>query len=138
MPLEKSYGAIVFKKNEEVKYLLLQYNPKYWGFVKGIGEEGESEEDTIKRELLEETGISEAEFAGDFREKVSYFYRKGEKTVYKEVVYRLMQTDREDVKLSYEHIGYAWLTFEEAINKLTYKSAKNLLRKAHEYLKSAK
>ncbi|PDM27063.1 diadenosine tetraphosphate hydrolase [Candidatus Bathyarchaeota archaeon B24-2] len=135
MPVERSCGAIVFKKNDEIKYLLLQYNPKYWGFVKGLNEKGESIEDTIRRELREETGISEARFVGDFEDKVSYFYRRGGKTIYKEVIYRLMQTDSDEVKLSYEHIGYAWLPYEEALNRLRYKSAKNLLKKAHEYIK---
>ena len=46
-----------------------------------------------------------------------------------------MQTDSDEVKLSYEHIGYAWLPYEEALNRLRYKNAKNLLKKAHEYIK---
>ncbi|MCD6529761.1 NUDIX domain-containing protein [Candidatus Bathyarchaeota archaeon] len=135
IPVERSCGAIVFKKDGEIKYLLLQYNPKYWGFVKGLNEKGESVEDTIRRELLEETGISEARFVGDFEDKVSYFYRRGGKTIYKEVIYRLMQTDSDKVKLSYEHIGYAWLPYEEALNRLRYKNAKKLLKKAHEYIR---
>jgi len=67
---------------------------------------------------------------------VNYFYRKKGQTVYKEVIYRLMETHSEEVSLSYEHIGYAWLPYEEAVNRLRYKSAKNLLKKAHEYLQN--
>lgn len=127
---------MVFREDDgEIKYLLLQYNSTYWGFVKGLVEKGESENDTIRREIYEETGISDGEFIGNFREKISYYYRREGKIIYKEVIYKLFKTESSDVKLSFEHIGYAWLSYEEAMERLKYANSKKVLRKAHEYLK---
>ncbi len=54
----------------------------------------------------------------------------------KEVVFFLMETRTTDVKLSYEHIGFDWLPYEQAMKKLTFKNARDILQKAHEYLKN--
>ncbi len=137
MSQEKSCGAVVFKRNSEVKYLLLHYEVGHWDFVKGNVETNESEKDTVIRELREETGIVEAHFIEDFRETINYFYKRGGKTIYKEVVFFLIQTKNSKVKLSYEHAGYEWLNYQEATERLTFGTAKKVLEKAHEFLKGA-
>ena len=134
MPREKSCGAIVFLKNQDLQYLLLRYGVKYWGFVKGQVEANESEKDTVMRELAEETGITEARFVKDFREVISYYYRRRRNTIYKEVAYFLVEALNQKVKLSYEHTGYLWLSYEKSMEKLTFKNAKNVLKKAHNFL----
>ena len=133
---EKSCGAVVFLKNTEPKYLLLHYEAGHWDFVKGNVEPNESEKDTVIRELKEETGIVDARFIEDFREKISYFYRRQGTTIHKEVVFFLIETHTETVKLSFEHVGYTWLNYQNAMEKLTFKNAKVVLQKAHELLKS--
>lgn len=136
MPREKSCGAVVFRKNQKVKYLLLHYGAGHWGFVKGQVEANESEKDTVTRELKEETGITDAQFVEGFREKISYFYRRRGETIYKEVVYHLVQAQSSEVKLSYEHVGYVWLRYQRAMERLSFKNAKNVLKKAHKLLKT--
>jgi bis(5'-nucleosidyl)-tetraphosphatase len=133
---EKSCGAVVFLKNREVTYLLLHYEAGHWDFVKGNMELNESEKDTVIRELQEETGITDAKFIEDFREKVEYFYRRQGETIHKEVVFFLIETHTEKIALSYEHIGYAWLNYPRALEQLTFKNAKDVLQKAHELLKA--
>ena len=135
MVREKSCGAVVFRKNQQPKYLLLHYEAGHWDFVKGNVEVGEEEKHTVLRELREETGITKSSFIGDFREKISYFYRRKGKTVYKEVIFYLIQTNEDNVKISYEHVGYEWLEYDKAMQKLTFNTAKNVLRKTHEFLK---
>lgn len=135
MVREKSCGAVVFRKNQQPKYLLLHYKAGHWDFVKGNVEIGEDEKETVLRELREETGITKSRFIGDFREKISYFYRRKGKTVYKEVIFYLIQTNEDNVKISYEHVGYEWLEYNKAMQKLTFNTAKNVLRKTHEFLK---
>lgn len=135
---EKSCGAIVFRKNSGVEYLLMHYGAGHWGFVKGNVEPNESEKDTAMRELKEETGIDEAHFVEDFREKVGYFYKRGGKTVYKEVVFFLIQAKDSKVRLSYEHVGYEWLNYHEAVKRLTFRNSIKVLQKANEYLKRAR
>jgi len=136
MPREISCGAVVFKKNQEVKYLLLHYEEGHWGFVKGNIEPNESEKDTVIRELEEETGIIEAQFIEGFREKLSYFYRRGGNTIYKEVVFFLIQTRESRVALSSEHVGYKWLSYQKATERLTFNIAKSILKKAHQFLEN--
>jgi bis(5'-nucleosidyl)-tetraphosphatase len=131
---EKSCGAVVFARTPEIKYLLLQYEAGHWDFVKGNVEKGETEKDTTVRELGEETGIKDAHFFEGFREKIGYYYKRQGATVYKEVVFFLMESPATRVTLSFEHIGYAWLTYDSAIKKLTFKNARDVLQRAHQFL----
>jgi 8-oxo-dGTP pyrophosphatase MutT (NUDIX family) len=132
---EKSCGAVVFKRDGEVQYLLLHYEAGHWDYVKGQVEPHETEKDTVTRELEEETGIVNARFIEGFREEINYFYRREGKTVYKEVIFFLIESKDSRVKLSYEHVGYEWLNYERAMAKLTFANAKKVLLKAHEFLR---
>lgn len=134
MPTVKSCGAVAFKKNGEIRFLLLHYEAGHWGFVKGKVETGEREEETAKRELIEEAGIDDAVFIPGFRERISYFYNRGGETVYKEVAYLLVQTETGEVKLSCEHTGYEWLSYRETLERLPYKNTRRVLRRAHRFL----
>ena len=69
-----------------------------------------------------------------FKEVLKYFYKKGQETIYKEVVFFLVKSATEDVKLSFEHIGYAWMGYEHAYKKLTFNNSKELLRKANQFI----
>jgi bis(5'-nucleosidyl)-tetraphosphatase len=131
---EKSCGAVVYAKTSEVKYLLLQYEAGHWDFVKGNVEEGETEKETTVRELREETGIVDALFIDGFREKIAYYYKRQGATVYKEVVFFLMETKTTGIKLSFEHVGFDWLSYEDAMRKLSFKNARDVLQKARDYL----
>jgi 8-oxo-dGTP pyrophosphatase MutT (NUDIX family) len=131
---EKSCGAVVYSKGSEVNYLLLQYEAGHWDFVKGNVEEGETEKDTTVRELREETGIADAQFIEGFREKIAYFYKRQGSTVYKEVIFFLMEAKSTKVKLSFEHVGFDWLPYERAMEKLTFKNAREVLQKTHKFL----
>ncbi len=133
---EKSCGAVVFLKTEDsTKYLLLNYAAGHWDFVKGNVEPNEKEKETVVRELGEETSITDAQFIDGFRESISYFYRRQGLTVHKEVVFFLMESHTEKVALSFEHVGYIWLDYQHAMEKLTFKNAKDVLQKAHDFLK---
>ena len=134
MPSEKSCGAVIFKRNQNRKYLLLHYEGGHWDFVKGHVEKNESEIDTVRRETEEEVGIEDLIFVEGYRHPISYYYKRAGKTVYKEVVFYLIDAKTDAVRLSREHVGYDWLPYERAYERLTYKNAKETLRKAHEYL----
>ena len=136
MAKEKSCGAVLFKwqKDHTAKYLILHYEAGHWDFPKGHMEKNEKEEQTALRELKEETGIEDVEVLDGFRESVNYYFKKGEETIYKEVIFFLVQSATEDVQLSSEHIGYAWLSFDHAFKKLTFNSSKELLKKADDFL----
>ncbi len=131
MKYEKSVGAVVFKEN---KYLLLKYGMGHWGLVKGNVEKGESKEETIIRELYEETGIKDAEIIEGFNEAIDYYYTfKGER-IHKFVNYLLIKSNEKKIKLSYEHDDYKWLSFDEAIEQVDFKNIKKVLKKAHQFI----
>ena len=126
----------MFLKNAEVNYLMLHYEAGHWDFVKGNVEPNENEKDTVIRELKEETGIVDAQFVDGYREKIEYFYRRQGTTIHKEVIFFLIETQTEQVKLSYEHVGYTWLNYQRAMEKLTFKNARDVLQKAHALMKA--
>jgi bis(5'-nucleosidyl)-tetraphosphatase len=133
---EKSCGAVVFlKKEDQTKYLLLNYAAGHWDFVKGNVELNETEKETVLRELQEETAITDATFIDGFKETIAYFYRRQGLTVHKEVVFFIIETHTERVELSFEHVGYIWLDYKRSMEKLNFKNAKDVLQKAHDFLK---
>ncbi len=134
---EKSCGAVVFlNNNDQTRYLILNYAAGHWDFVKGNVEPNETEKQTVKRELQEETGIVDAHFVDGFRESINYFYRRQGLTVNKEVVFFIIESNTEKVELSFEHVGFVWLDYLGALDKLTFKNAKDILQKAYIYLKN--
>ena len=146
MPKEKSAGAVIFRKQEDnVYYLLLHYRSKHWDFPKGHIEENETDQDTVKREVEEETGIKDIKIIPGFKNLIKYFFKhsyglpkeKAKKIpwTFKTVVFYLAETETKEVKISEEHIGFKWLCYKDAYNQLTHKNAKNILDKADEFLK---
>jgi len=79
MPKEVSAGAVIFKRNKEIEYLLLRYEAGHWDFPRGGIEKGEEEKETVVREAREETGIGDLIFLPSFREKIFWFYKKRRK-----------------------------------------------------------
>src|SRR3972149_40385 len=136
MQREKSCGAVVFVKNSEITYLLMRYAAGHWDFVKGNVEPNESEKDTVLRELREETGIVATQTIEGFRERIEYYYRRQGETIRKEVVFYLIEAKDKNVKLSFEHIGFEWLNYQDAMGKLTFKNAKDVLQKARAFLQN--
>jgi len=141
MPVEKSAGAIIFRKEgNEIYYLLLYYPSSakaprdYWDLPKGHIEKGENIEETVKREAEEETGLKDLKFVEGFKAWIKYFFKFEGKNIFKIVTYLLAETENKEVKISFEHIGFEWLPYEEAIKQLTFKNAKEILKKAHSYL----
>lgn len=134
---EKSCGVIVYNdSNGERKFLLLHYPGGHWDFPKGHVEEGETEKETAQRELAEETDITEFEFIEGFKDFVEYWFMQSGKKIFKHVVFFLAKTSAEQVKISHEHQDSIWLNSEEALERLTFDNAKNLFRKADNFLKS--
>lgn len=128
---ERSAGAVVVLTiGEEPLFLLLHYPTGHWDFPKGNIEEGELEIETAKREVLEETAINSLEIVPGFRHEVEYNYQRIKQTVHKQVVYFLAKTTIKPVTISYEHQGYAWLSYEEAQTKLTFSNSRGVLKAA--------
>lgn len=129
--VEKSVGAVVFTEEKSREYLLLLSS--FWEFPKGHGNDNESEEETARRETIEETGL-EIEFVPGFREEIDYFYRRGNKLFKKQVVFFLARARSRTVRLSSEHSWFEWHPYDTALTRLTYENSRSILKKAEAFL----
>lgn len=129
---ERSAGVILFNRAEGIQFLVLKYPSGHWDFVKGNIEEGEEEEETVKRELFEETGINNLEIHQGFNEKAEYNYYKKNNKVHKIVSYYLAETNQKQVKLSFEHLEYKWSNYEGLMKLITFENSKEILKKGNE------
>ena len=130
---EKSCGIILIN---EGKLLILHYPSGYWDFPKGHVITGESEIQTARRELKEETQISDIELIEPFRETSQYQYRRNGTNYHKTVVYFLAISQTHNVMLSSEHQGYQWVAWEKAVDQLTFENSKRILRESEHILQS--
>ena len=151
MPKEKSAGAIIFRMENGVPhYLLLHYFSGHWEFAKGHVDPGETEEETVRREVFEETGINDLEFLPGFKKYIKYFFRQYKENVseedrrkgktpwvFKLVTFFVAETKTKDVKISPEHTDFIWLPIEEAVKKTTFKNSKRLLSEANDFILSS-
>jgi len=137
MKLQFSAGIVIYHPTEHGnEYLLLHYQSGHWDFAKGKIEKGESKEQATLRELQEETGITHATILPGFEESLEYFFKdKDRSLIHKTVYFFTGPTPTKEIKLSYEHIGYAWLPYEKAMQQLSFQNAKDVLHKAHQFIK---
>ena len=133
---EISCGALVYCiENQDVKFLLLRYSQGHWDFPKGNKEKGETNLETTRREIKEETGISDIVFRDRFEKEITYNYSRQNEKISKKVIYFLAKTKATNVVLSSEHTDFVWELYENALKKLTYKNAKESLTQGYNFLK---
>jgi len=121
--------------NQQIIFLLLHYCSGHWDFPKGNKERGENYIETIRREIKEETGISDLNFIDGFVREISYKYTRQNQLISKKVVYFLARTNSKDVILSSEHTDFVWDHYENALKRLTYKKSKEILTEGYKFLK---
>ena len=128
---EFSAGFVLFRKTQDgPRFLLLDYG-KHWDYPKGHLEAGETAWQAAVRELREETGIRQVDRVGRFERRMHYAFHSPKKGhVSKTVTYFLGRTRAQAVHLSDEHTGHEWLAYEEALERLTYDNARQMLRAA--------
>jgi len=133
---ERSAGAVLYiREGNGVEYLLLKYGAGHWDFPKGHIEKNESELEAVVREVWEETGIQRIELVDGFRKVINYMFMKNGRLVRKEVVFYLGEVFERAVTLSQEHLDFAWLPLEKAVERLTFKTARETLLEADSYLR---
>jgi 8-oxo-dGTP pyrophosphatase MutT (NUDIX family) len=137
---ERSAGFIVYDlpagAGTPPEYLLLDYG-RHWDFPKGHINPGETDLAAASRELCEETGIggTHVRVVPGFQHEISYFFRDRRKgLVRKTVVFYLAEVGTRDVTLSHEHVAFEFLPFDDAVRRVTYANAKQVLRLAHGHL----
>ena len=150
MKFEFSAGGIVYKRQEtrdkrqETMILVAQHSQHHgWVFPKGIiGDKkksvsskgfGETREEAALREVEEETGIKGKIIKS--LQPVTYWYNFEGSKIKKTVYYFLMEFISGDTKNhDFEMENVEWVPIEEVEKRLTYKSDREVWRKAKELL----
>lgn len=142
---EKSCGAIIFKDNNdgERQFLLIKHKKnKHWGFPKGHTEMHETDEQTAKREVKEETAL-DIEILKGFKQVG--FYKPYSKIEKKVVLFLAKMLDKNaKVKVQRKEIDtYKWANAEGVLRSLSasndrcvFESALNWLNKLGEHLRN--
>ena len=140
MKKDYAYGVIVFYvENGTVYYLILKQIQGHWSFPKGHAEDGETKLETAKRELEEETGISEVELISDEpRVRDEYIINsKKSKPVQKIVEFFIGEVGSKDIVMQEGEIfDHKWITTEEGESVFTYDSSKRLLKSANDLIQN--
>lgn len=130
---ERSCGAVVYRMEAGRSLYLLIKNKRsaHWGFPKGHMEKGETQEDTAKREVLEETGIH-IKLQPEFSSHSEYTIQgKVEKSV---IIFLASTQERRTVIQQEEIEDSVWLPYEKALKLLNYENDKATLVKANRFL----
>lgn len=140
---ETSVGAFLYKIKDNDILFLLVYSKRNgeWGFPKGHIDSNESEIETAKREIKEETGITDIKFEQNFR-CVDTYKIKGtlevtkDRIIDKNVIYYLAKTNSNFIGCCDEEISEGkWLKYKQAVDCLKYDNQKKLLEKAYIFIK---
>lgn len=132
MAQEISCGILVIRKRPAQREILLIQSRQggHWSFPKGHMEPGETELDTARREVREETGLL-VEPLPDLRGTVAYRLPNGRE---KTVIYfgGLLSPDSAEPHPQQEEIAaLQWASLDEAASLLTYANDRALLASLH-------
>lgn len=127
--------AIPYRKGTPIQFCVLHRSDHdQWQFVAGGGEDAEKPAEAAIREIYEETGIqvdnvttlqSMAYIPADI---ISEHHRKHwAKDTYVLPEYSFAFECISDINLSDEHLDFDWLSYEEAMARLTWDSNKTAL-----------
>ena len=132
---EKSCGAVVFTNIEgERKYLVIKSKEGICGFPKGHVEGSETEIETARREILEETGLN-VSFIDGFRLTEEYSFVVDDVRIEKEVVYFLCSYSDQTPRPQESEISDIYLLdYKAALERLRFDSAKKVLLEAEKCL----
>ena len=136
MTYEKSCGALVYRRfHGNTELLLIKHaNGGHWSFPKGHVEEGETEIETARREIKEETGV-DVIIDTTFREVVTYSPKKDTQ---KDVIYFIARATTFDYTPQEEEVSQVkWVEINRAQSFLTYDNDKQLVNKAKAVIKES-
>ncbi len=130
---EASCGAVVYRNTPKGREYLLIKNKRseHWGFPKGHIEDGETEQQTARREVLEETGLH-IDLLPMFSCRSSYTIQG---RVEKQVTIFLATTrDTKTVIQESEIDDCAWMRMDAALKALKFENDRSILRRAGAFL----
>lgn len=128
--MKKKIQVYIFKKTMRgYEFLLLKRVKKYgsiWAPVTGKAEKGEEIIEAAKREVKEETGISDIGRIIDPEYSFTFKNKNGE---FEEHVFGFEVSPQvEEITISEEHQNYSWVNYETALELLYWDSNKEPLK----------
>ena len=144
MKYRKAVFIVTYSKTEKgIEYLILKrkLHWKGWEFPKGGMNFLETKKHAVKRELKEETGLKALNIKKfDVHGKYKYDKEYPDRPGIKGQTYTLfaVETKKGKVKIHNEHSTYKWLSFKEALKKLTWKNQRKCLKVVNDWLKKEK
>lgn len=128
---EKSCGAVIFHPSPDgLTVLLIRQKKGHWAFPKGHREGNETELATAEREIYEETGLRPVIDTG-FRYVNTYQPKPvGSKDV---VLFAAVSAETAVTLQQAELLDSAWLSPEDAMQRLTYERDQNAFAAALSY-----
>jgi DNA polymerase len=135
MKLVLDAGVIVYAgAGEQRRYLFLKNASGWLDTPKGHMEKGENAEEAALRETWEETGIR-VRPDPFFRDSIEYWYAENGERTKKRVTFFIAEVASDTkVKISDEHVSYAWLDYASSMKRLSFKDQKELLVRVDAYL----
>ena len=126
---EPTAGGIVFRHGEKgVEILLIQDAKDRWTIPKGHIEEGETAQQTARREIGEEAGLKEVDILG-WLGKIHFRYRRIDKLVLMTTQIYLVRAkgDTNDIQKEEWMNGIKWFSFHDALDAIEYEDIGKLM-----------
>ncbi len=127
---EPTAGGIVFRRNKQggVEILLIQDAKDRWTIPKGHIEEGETAQQTAKREIGEEAGLKDTEVLG-WLGKIHFRYRRVDRLVLMTTQIYLVRAKGDTNAIQKEDWmnGIKWFSFHEALDVIEYEDIGKLM-----------
>jgi len=128
-------GAVILNKEKNKVLLELQSRGNYWVFPKGGIDPGETELQTLKREVREETGIKVFLLDSKFKDEISYKFNTEHGWMEAAVYYFIIYTDQKGyISRPKEVLELKWCKFDEAQKILKFKNQQKLLNRVIKYI----
>lgn len=127
---EPTAGGIVFRRNkaDQIEILLIQDAKNRWTIPKGHIEEGETAQQTAKREIGEEAGLTDVDMLG-WLGKIHFRYRRVDRLVLMTTQIYLVRAKGDTNAIQKEEWmnGIKWFPFHEALDMIEYEDIGKLM-----------
>lgn len=126
---EPTAGGIVFRHGKKgVEILLIQDAKDRWTIPKGHIEEGETAQQTAKREIGEEAGLKDVDVLG-WLGKIHFRYRRIDKLVLMTTQIYLVRAKGDTNAIQKEEWmnGIKWFSFHDALEAIEYEDIGKLM-----------
>ena len=130
--LETSAGGVVVRcTGDGPAYLLILDSYRNWGFPKGHIDAGETPEAAARREIAEETGLSDLVLHRELS-TIDWFFRFGGRPVHKHCHFFLFESRVGDPVPQVDEgiTACRWAVLPEALDTIRYENARAVLEEA--------